>query len=122
MLLTNPVGLYAEYAYVLDAPGNRLVGLAWPEPRILLVSEQGGGKTRIYRLELNGATDLAFSPFDEPQGALEAGIGAGVRPVAKERVLELEGEYRGLARVGERFYVLREGRAFEITPGQTPGR
>lgn len=122
LLLSNPVGLYAEYAYVLDAPGNRLVGLAWPEPGMLLVSEQGGGKTRIYRLELNGATDLAFSPFDEPQGALEAGSGAGVRPVAKERVLELEGEYRGLARLGERFYVLREGRAFEITPGQTPGR
>lgn len=122
LLLTNPVGLYAEHAYALDAPGNRLVGLAWPKPGTLLVSEQGGGKTRIYRLELDGATDLAFSPFDEPQGALEAVPGAGVRPVLKERVLELEGEYRGLACLGDRFYLLREGRVFEVVPGQTPGR
>ncbi|WP_040779570.1 S-layer homology domain-containing protein [Calidithermus timidus] len=121
LLLTNPVGLYAEYAYVLDAPGNRLVGLAWPKPGTLLASEQGGGKTRIYRLEFGGATDLAFSPFDEPQGALEAVPGTGVRPVAKERMLELEGEYQGLAYLGERFYLLREGRVFEVVPGQAPG-
>ncbi|MER3480942.1 MAG: S-layer protein [Meiothermus sp.] len=118
LLLTNPVGLYAEHAYALDAPGNRLVGLAWPKPGTLLASEQGGGKTRIYRLELGGATDLAFSPFDEPPGALEVAPGAGVRPVAKERVLELEGEYQGLACLGDRFYLLREGRVFEVVPGQ----
>lgn len=122
LLLTNPVGLYAEHAYALDAPGNRLVGLAWPKPGTLLVSEQGGGKTRIYRLEFGGATDLAFSPFDEPQGALEVVSGAGVRPVLKERVLELEGEYLGLACLGDRFYLLREGRVFEVVPGQAPGR
>jgi hypothetical protein len=39
---------------------------------------------------------------------------ASVRPVLKERVLELEGEYRGLACLG--------GRVFEVVPGQTPSR
>ncbi len=71
LLGLNPDGLFAEYAYLLDAPKNRVVGLAWPKPRLLLVHEYDGQKSRIYSADLNQADDLAFSEWDTLEAALE---------------------------------------------------
>lgn len=87
LLLASPVGLYAEYVYLLDDPGARVVGAAWPEPRHLLVMEASAGKTRVYRVNLNAGEDIAFSVWDE--GGLEERDPLPVKPVAKVLLAEL---------------------------------
>ncbi len=108
LLLTHPVGLYAEYVYLLDQPGNRLVGVAWPEPKNLLLLEESGDRALLYRLNLNAGEDIAFTSWDE--GGLEERASLPVRPVAKVLVaqlpvkgakgLALEGKDRALTAVG----------------------
>jgi len=87
LLGLNPDGLFAEYAYLLDAPGNRVVGLAWPKPRLLLVHEHDGKVSRIYAVDLNQADDIAFSEWDSPEAGLE--LKPLVKPVVKKLVLEV---------------------------------
>lgn len=87
LLLTYPVGLYAEYVYLLDQPGNRLVGVAWPEPKNLLLLEESGDRTLLYRVNLNAGEDIAFTAWDE--GGLEERASLPVRPVAKVLVAQL---------------------------------
>jgi len=86
LLGLNPDGLFAEYAYLLDAPGNRVVGLAWPKPRLLLVHEHDGKVSRVYAVDLNQADDIAFSEWDSPEAGLE--LKPQVKPVVKKLVLE----------------------------------
>ncbi|WP_297852540.1 S-layer homology domain-containing protein [Meiothermus sp.] len=96
LLGLNPDGLFAEYAYLLDSPGNQVVGLAWPKPRLLLVHEHDGVKSRIYSVDLNQADDLAFTEWDSPEAGLE--LRPQVRPLPKKLVLEAALENpRGLA-------------------------
>jgi hypothetical protein len=87
LLLSSPVGLYAEYVYLLDQPGNRVVGVAWPEPKNLLVLEEGGDRALLYRLNLNAGEDIAFTTWDE--GGLEERAPLPVRPVTKVLLAEL---------------------------------
>lgn len=87
LLLSSPVGLYAEYVYLLDQPGNRVVGVAWPEPKNLLVLEGGGDRALLYRLNLNAGEDIAFTTWDE--GGLEERTPLPVRPVTKVLLAEL---------------------------------
>jgi hypothetical protein len=87
LLLSSPVGLYAEYVYLLDGPGNRVVGVAWPEPKNLLVLEEGGDRALLYRLNLNAGEDIAFTTWDE--GGLEERAPLPVRPVTKVLLAEL---------------------------------
>jgi len=87
LLLSSPVGLYAEYVYLLDQPGNRVVGVAWPEPKNLLVLEEGGDRALLYRLNLNAGEDIAFTTWDE--GGLEERTPLPVRPVTKVLLAEL---------------------------------
>lgn len=99
LLMTNPVGLYAEYVYLLDEPGAHVAGVAWPESKNLLVMESVSGKARVYRVNLNAGEDIAFSAWDE--GGLEERNPLPVRPVAKVLVAELPlGEAQGLAAEG----------------------
>ncbi|GIW31984.1 MAG: hypothetical protein KatS3mg071_2158 [Meiothermus sp.] len=86
LLGLNPDGLFAEYTYLLEAPGNRVVGLAWPKPRLLLVHEHDGKTSRIFAVDLNEADDLAFTEWDSPEAGLE--LRPLVKPVAKKLVLE----------------------------------
>ncbi len=96
LLLTQPVGVYAEYVYLLDDPENRVAGVAWPDPKNLLVLETGKGSSRLYRVNLNAGEDIAFSAWDE--GGLEARNPVPVRPVAKVLLAELPlAALRGLA-------------------------
>ncbi len=96
LLGLNPDGLFAEYAYLLDNPKNVVVGLAWPKPRLLLVHEYDGLKSRIYSVDLNQADDLAFTEWDAPEAGLE--VKAAVKPLAKRLILEVGLEKpRGLA-------------------------
>lgn len=96
LLGLNPDGLFAEYAYMLEAPGNRVVGLAWPKPRLLLVHEHDGQKSRIYAVDLNQADDLAFTEWDSPEAGLE--IKPQIKPLPKKLVLEVALEQpKGLA-------------------------
>jgi len=87
LLLSSPVGLYAEYVYLLDGPGNRVVGVAWPEPKNLLALEEGGDRALLYRLNLNAGEDIAFTTWDE--GGLEERAPLPVRPVTKVLLAEL---------------------------------
>lgn len=87
LLLTNPVGLYAEYVYLLDEVGAKVAGIAWPEVKNLLVLETSGEKARLYRVNLNAGEDIAFSAWDE--GGLEERSPLLVRPVAKVLVAEV---------------------------------
>jgi hypothetical protein len=87
LLLSSPVGLYAEYVYLLDQPGNRVVGVAWPEPKNPLVLEEGGDRALLYRLNLNAGEDIAFTTWDE--GGLEERTPLPVRPVTKVLLAEL---------------------------------
>ncbi|QWK22328.1 S-layer homology domain-containing protein [Thermus antranikianii] len=87
LLLTNPVGLYAEYVYLLDEVGAKVAGIAWPEAKNLLVLETSGQKARLYRVNLNAGEDIAFSAWDE--GGLEERSPVPVRPVAKVLVAEV---------------------------------
>ncbi|MFN4232269.1 S-layer homology domain-containing protein [Thermus sp.] len=87
LLLTNPVGLYAEYVYLLDEAGAKVAGIAWPEAKNLLVLETSGQKARLYRVNLNAGEDIAFSAWDE--GGLEERNPVPVRPVAKVLVAEV---------------------------------
>jgi len=87
LLLSSPVGLYAEYVYLLDQPGNRVVGVAWPEPKNLLILEEGSDRARLYRLNLNAGEDIAFTTWDE--GGLEERTPLPVRPVTKVLLAEL---------------------------------
>ncbi|WP_281270829.1 S-layer homology domain-containing protein [Meiothermus luteus] len=99
LLSLNPDGLFAEYAYFLDAPSSQVVGLAWPKPRLLLVHEHDGAKSRIYSVDLNQADDLAFTEWDTPEAGLE--LRPQVRPLPKKLVLEVPLENpRGLALPG----------------------
>ncbi len=86
LLGLNPDGLFAEYAYLLDAPGNRVVGLAWPKPKLLLVHEHDGKTSRIYTVDLNQADDIAFTEWDTSEAGLEQR--PQVKPLAKKLVLE----------------------------------
>ena len=96
LLGLNPDGLFAEYAYLLDTPKNRVVGLAWPKPRLLLVHEHDGQKSRIYSVDLNQADDLAFTEWDTPEAGLE--LKPQVKPLPKKLVLEaVLPDPRGLA-------------------------
>ncbi|GIW35548.1 S-layer homology domain-containing protein [Meiothermus sp.] len=87
LLGLNPDGLFAEYAYLLDDPKNRVVGLAWPKPRLLLVHEHDGQKSRIYSVDLNQADDLAFTEWDTPEAGLE--LRPLVKPLTKKLILEV---------------------------------
>lgn len=87
LLGLNPDGLFAEYAYMLEAPNNRVVGLAWPKPRLLLVHEHDGQTSRIYAVDLNQADDLAFTEWDSPESGLE--LRPQVKPLPKRLVLEV---------------------------------
>lgn len=87
LLLTNPVGLYAEYVYLLDEVGARVAGVAWADPKSLLVLETVGQKGRLYRVNLNAGEDIAFSAWDE--GGLEERSPVPVRPVAKVLLVEV---------------------------------
>lgn len=87
LLGLNPDGLFAEYAYTLDDPKNRVVGLAWPKPRLLLIHEYDGQKSRIYSVDLNQADDLAFTDWDSPGAGLEQKL--QVRALPKKLVLEV---------------------------------
>lgn len=96
LLGLNPDGLFAEYAYLLEAPGSRVVGLAWPKPRLLLVHEHDGKTSRIFAVDLNEADDLAFTEWDSPEAGLE--LRPQVKPVVKKLVLEAPLEHpSGLA-------------------------
>ncbi|MCX7740990.1 MAG: esterase-like activity of phytase family protein, partial [Meiothermus sp.] len=96
LLGLNPDGLFAEHAYLLDSPGSQVVGLAWPKPRLLLVHEHDGTKSRIYSVDLNEADDLAFTEWDRPEAGLE--LRPQVRPLPKRLLLEVALENpRGLA-------------------------
>ncbi|GEM82506.1 S-layer homology domain-containing protein [Meiothermus hypogaeus] len=96
LLGLNPDGLFAEYAYLLDDPKNRVVGLAWPKPRLLLVHEHDGQKSRIYSVDLNQADDLAFTEWDTPEANLE--LKPQVKPLTKKLIAELNlTSPRGLA-------------------------
>lgn len=96
LLGLNPDGLFAEYAYLLDNPKNEVVGLAWPKPRLLLVHEYDGQKSRVYSVDLNEADDLAFTEWDSPEAGLE--VRPAVKPLAKRLILEVSLEKpRGLA-------------------------
>lgn len=87
LLGLNPDGLFAEYAYLLDDPKNRVVGLAWPKPRLLLVHEHDGQKSRIYSVDLNQADDLAFTEWDTPEAGLE--LKPLIKPLPKKLILEV---------------------------------
>lgn len=87
LLLTNPVGLYAEYVYLLDEVGARVAGVAWVDSKSLLVLETVGQKGRLYRINLNAGEDIAFSAWDE--GGLEERNPVPVRPVAKVLLMEV---------------------------------
>ncbi|MCS7069054.1 MAG: S-layer homology domain-containing protein [Meiothermus sp.] len=96
LLGLNPDGLFAEYAYLLDNPKNEVVGLAWPKPRLLLVHETDGQKSRVYSVDLNEADDLAFTEWDTLEAGLE--VRPAVKPLAKRLILEVALEKpRGLA-------------------------
>ncbi|WP_363316477.1 S-layer homology domain-containing protein [Thermus sp.] len=96
LLLTQPVGLYAEYAYLLDDPAAKVVGVAWPDPRNLVFLEASGDRARLYRVNLNAGEDFAFTAWDE--GGLEERSPLPVRPVAKALLAELPlPQARGLA-------------------------
>ncbi|MBO1435796.1 S-layer homology domain-containing protein [Meiothermus sp. CFH 77666] len=96
LLGLNPDGLFAEYAYLLDNPKNEVVGLAWPKPRLLLIHEYDGQKSRVYSVDLNQADDLAFTEWDSPEAGLE--VRPAVKPLAKRLILEVSLEKpRGLA-------------------------
>lgn len=96
LLGLNPDGLFAEYAYLLDKPQNEVVGLAWPKPRLLLVHEYDGLRSRVYSVDLNEADDLAFTEWDSVEAGLE--IRPAVKPLAKRLILEASLEKpRGLA-------------------------
>lgn len=86
LLGLNPDGLFAEYAYLLDAPGHRVVGLAWPKPRLLLVHEHTGQTSRIYAVDLNQADDIAFTEWDSPETGLE--LKPQVKTLPKKLVFE----------------------------------
>jgi hypothetical protein len=88
LLLTNPVGLFAEYVYLLDDPKGRVTGVAWPNPKALLILESVGEKSRVYRVNLNAGEDIAFGQWDE--GGLEAQTPLPVRPVEKTLLAELD--------------------------------
>lgn len=99
LLGLNPDGLFAEYAYLLDDARNRVVGLAWPKPRLLLIHEHGGQKSRIYSVDFNQADDLAFTEWDSPEAGLE--LKPQVKPLSKKLVLEVALDNpRGLALLG----------------------
>jgi hypothetical protein len=87
LLLSNPVGLYEEYAYLLDGPEAEVAGVAWPDPKNLLVLEAQPGSARLYRVDLNAGEDIAFSAWDE--GGLEERNPIPVRPVDKVLLAEL---------------------------------
>ncbi len=96
LLLTNPVGLYAEYAYLLDRTEAQVAGVAWPDPKNLLVLEAHPESARLYRVNLNAGEDIAFSAWDE--GGLEERNPVPVRPVAKVLLAELPlSQPKGLA-------------------------
>lgn len=107
LLALNPEGLFAEYAYLLDTEGNRVVGLAWPRPRLLLVHEYDGKRSRIYSVDLNQADNLAFTEWD----TLEAGLEQNprVKPLPKTLVLEFSlPDPKGLALVSPTELVLAQ--------------
>ncbi|MGK0620178.1 hypothetical protein [Meiothermus cerbereus] len=87
LLLTNPVGLYAEYVYLLDEAGAQVAGVAWPDPKSILVLETAGQRGRLYRINLNAGEDIAFSAWGE--GGLEERSPVPVRPVAKVLLAEV---------------------------------
>ncbi|RDI94945.1 S-layer protein [Meiothermus sp. QL-1] len=108
LLGLNPDGLFAEYAYLLDDPKNRVVGLAWPKPRFLMVHEHDGRRSRIYSVDLNQADDLAFTEWDSPEAGLEQR--PLVRPLPKKLLLEIELERpSGLALLGPGELVVAQG-------------
>jgi len=114
LLLTNPVGLYAEYVYLLDQPGNRVVGVAWPDSKNLVVLEEGKTRTLLYRVNLAAGEDIAFSVWDE--GGLEERNPLPVRPVGKVLLAELPVvSVWGLGFEGpERLLTTREGKLVHV--------
>lgn len=114
LLLTNPVGLYTEYVYLLDEVGAKVAGIAWPESKNLLVLETSGQKARLYRVNLNAGEDIAFSAWDE--GGLEERSPLPVRPVAKVLVAELPlAEAWGLgAEAPDRLLTIATGKLMRI--------
>lgn len=114
LLLVNPVGLYAEYAYLLDSPEAEVAGVAWPDSKNLLVLEAHPGSARLYRVNLNAGEDIAFSAWDE--GGLEERNPVLVRPVAKVLLAELPlSRPKGLALEGkDRLLTVMEGKVHRI--------
>ena len=114
LLLSHPVGLYAEYAYLMDEPGNQIDGVAWPEPKNLLLLEAAKDRAFLYRVNLNAGEDIAFSAWDE--GGLEERNPLPVRPVAKVLLAELPlSQPKGLALEGkERLLTVVEGRLMRL--------
>ncbi|GAA5334238.1 MULTISPECIES: S-layer homology domain-containing protein [Thermus] len=114
LLLTNPVGLYAEYVYLLDQPGNRVVGVAWPDSKNLVVLEEEKTRTLLYRVNLAAGEDIALSVWDE--GGLEERSPLPVRPVAKTLLAALPlVSVWGLGFEGpERLLTTREGKLVRV--------
>lgn len=114
LLLSNPVGLYAEYVYLLDAPGNRVAGVAWPDPKNFLVLEAHPEGARLYRVNLNAGEDIAFSGWDE--GGLEERNPVPVRPVDKVLLADLPlSEPKGLALEGkDRLLTAASGKVLRV--------
>lgn len=114
LLLTNPVGLYAEYAYALDEVGARVAGIAWADSKNILILEISGQKSRLYRVNLNAGEDIAFSAWDE--GGLEERSPLPVRPVAKVLLAELPdvGAWGLGVEASDRLLTVARGKLFRI--------
>lgn len=72
-----------------DADG-KVSAAAWAGPGRLLVLEQSEKDSRIYAVDLSGATDTLARPGQQTLDAVEPLEEAGVEPVRKTRVVDLE--------------------------------
>lgn len=72
-----------------DADG-KVSAAAWAGPGRLLVLEQSEKDSRIYAVDLSGATDTLARPGQQTFDAVEPLEEAGVKPVQKTRVVDLE--------------------------------
>jgi len=97
----------AEYVYALEDaaafdPGLedgdqnevKLSGLVWLDESTLLVLERTDEVARLYRVDLNGATDILGSEWDDPATSpslesLDDPAAAGVQPLPKTLAVDL---------------------------------
>jgi hypothetical protein len=97
----------AEYVYALedaaafdpaledsDQSEVKLSGLIWLDESTLLVLERTDAVARLYRVDLNGATDMLGSAWDDPATSpslesLDDPAAAGVQPLPKTLAVDL---------------------------------